>query len=328
MVTQRKTTTTRYRRKRDYSQHVEWSYELNCDVCKCYNKARENSKIGYIKRVKEEWDKLHPELAHFTQKQLRQQATFVASKSIILETNLADTTEGTSTPPTEQLSLLQNQRAKDNNPTFARDERQNNDNNNGSHFEFNVDQSLLNDLQDRFHKFYNEYIKKLLEERNYDIKMLQKITKDQWQILNYIIESFVKSNCILMDLWTINVTQYCAILAILEKNNSSKEKNLQPKKQMKHRWLIIHEQKINNIRPNIYQSYSLAITITPLTKHQETIKVKLKKWYKNIKYVILNAKLAELKHKLKVTSNFVKNKKLFGQISGINHLLTMKAPNG
>ena len=109
-----------------------------------------------MKRVKEEWDKLHPELAHFTQKQLRQQATFVASKSIILETNLADTTEGTSTPPTEQLSLPQNQRAKDNNPTFARDEHQNNDNNNGSHFEFNVDQSLLNDLQDRFYKFYNE----------------------------------------------------------------------------------------------------------------------------------------------------------------------------
>ena len=100
---------------------------------------------------------------------------------------------------------------------------------------------------------------------------------------------------------------------------------------MKPRWLIIHELKINNIRHKI--SYISVIIYcqnnnTPLTKHQETIKVKLKKWYKNIKYVILNAKLAELKHKLKVTSNFVKNKKLFGQISGINHLLTMKAPNG
>ena len=52
-----------------------------------------------MKRLKEEWDKLHPELAHFTQKQLGQQATFLASKSIILEKNLADTTEGTSTPP-------------------------------------------------------------------------------------------------------------------------------------------------------------------------------------------------------------------------------------
>ena len=69
--------------------------------------------------MKEEWDKLHPELAHFNQKQLQQQATFVASKRIILETNLADTTEGTSTPPTEQLSPPQNQHANNSNPTIT-----------------------------------------------------------------------------------------------------------------------------------------------------------------------------------------------------------------
>ena len=33
-----------------------------------------------------------------------------------------------------------------------------------------------------------------------------------------------------MDLWNINVIQYCAILAVLQKNNSLKEKSLQPKK--------------------------------------------------------------------------------------------------
>ena len=235
-----------------------------------------------MKRLKEKWDKLHPELAHFTQKQLQQQATFVASKNIILETSPADTTEGTSIPPTEQLSPPQNKQAKDRNPTFTRNEHQNNDNNVGSHFELNVDQSLLNNLQDRFHKFYNIYIKKPPKERNYNIKMLEKITKNEWQILNYITESFIKSNCILIDLWNINVIQYCAILAILEKNNSLKEKNLQPKKQMKPRWLIIHELKINNIRHKI--SYISVIIYcqnnnTPLTKHQETIKVKLKKWY-------------------------------------------------
>ena len=125
-------------------------YELNCDVYKCSSKARENPKIGYIKRLKQEWDKLHPELAHFNQKQLGQQAAFLAVKSIILEKNLADTPEGTSTPPAEQLSPPQNQHANDSNPTFTRDELQNNDNNSGSHFEMNVDQSLLNDLQDRF----------------------------------------------------------------------------------------------------------------------------------------------------------------------------------
>ena len=126
-----------------------------------------------------------------------------------------------------------------------------------------------------------------------------------------------------MDLWNINVIQYCAILAVLQKNNSLKEKSLQPKKQMKPRWLIVHEQKINNIRRKI--SYISVIlhcqnNNTPLTKHQETIKPKFKKWYRNIKHVTLtlNAKLAELKHELKVTSNFVKNKKLSSARNLIN----------
>ena len=137
----------------------------------------------------------------------------------------------------QQCKLFNRKKKK----TFTRDEHENNDNNRGSHIEFNVGQSLLNNLQDRFRKFYNVYVNKPLEEINYDIKKLQKITKDEWQILNYIIESFIKSNCIFMDLWNINVIQYCAILAVLEKNSSLKEKHLQPKKQMKPRWLIVHE---------------------------------------------------------------------------------------
>ena len=90
---------------------------------------------------------------------------------------------------------------------------------------------------------------------------------------------------------------------------------------MKPRCLIIHEQKINNITRKI--SYISVIlhcqnNNTPLNKHQETMKVKFKKWYRNIKHVTLNAKLAELKHELKVTSNFVKNKKLLSARNSIN----------
>ena len=46
--------------------------------------------------------------------------------------------------------------------------------------------------------------------------------------------------------------------------------------------------------------------------------MKLEKWYRNTKHVTLNAKLAELKHELKVTSNFVKNKKLLSARNSIN----------
>ena len=91
MATKRKTISTSYYRNRDYSQHFEWTYELNYDVYKCYINARNNPKIGYMKRMKEEWDNLHPELSHFNSKQLRKQATFVASKGINLDANLAKT---------------------------------------------------------------------------------------------------------------------------------------------------------------------------------------------------------------------------------------------
>ena len=42
------------------------------------------------------------------------------------------------------------------------------------------------------------------------------------------------------------------------------------------------------------------------------------KWYRNTKHSTLMAKLAELKRKLKVTSQFLRNKKLLAQQNSIN----------
>ena len=69
MATKQKTISTSYCRNRGYSQRFEWTYDLNYDVYKCYISARNNPKFGYMKRMKEEWDNLHPELSHFNQKQ-------------------------------------------------------------------------------------------------------------------------------------------------------------------------------------------------------------------------------------------------------------------
>ena len=59
----------------------------------------------------------------------------------------------------------------------------------GSYFDFNIDQNLLNDLQDKFSKIYKDHINKPLEGRNYDIKNLQRITHEEWQIANHRIEN-------------------------------------------------------------------------------------------------------------------------------------------
>ena len=71
--------------------HFVWTYELNRDVYQCYTKARQNPKIGYMKRMRQYWGNLHPEFTNFSERQLRQQATLVKSKGLILETNLQPT---------------------------------------------------------------------------------------------------------------------------------------------------------------------------------------------------------------------------------------------
>ena len=122
-------------------------------------------------------------------------------------------------------------------------------------------------------------------------------------------------------MWNVNVIQYCVVLTVLDKNNSLMEENTKADKQTKPRWLDFHEQKINNIRRKIsYISVILQCrnSNTPLTKHQKSIITKLVKWYRNTKHSTLMAKLAELKHELKVTSQFLRNKKLLAQRNSIN----------
>ena len=106
MATKQKTISTSYCRNCNYYQHFEWTYKLNYDVDKCYLNARNNPKIDYMKRMKEEWDTLRPELSHFNQ--LQQQATFVVSKGIILDANLANTAPEPSSTPSKQPSTTEN----------------------------------------------------------------------------------------------------------------------------------------------------------------------------------------------------------------------------
>ena len=51
-----------YRRNRDYNKQFEWTYELNEDQHRCYNKARKDQRNGYMIRLKSHWDEIHPEL--------------------------------------------------------------------------------------------------------------------------------------------------------------------------------------------------------------------------------------------------------------------------
>ena len=69
---------------RDYSNQINWSYELNKDIYEVY-KAAETSKRGYMQRMKKEWDKINPKYDYLTSIHLRKQAMRVIKKKLIRE---------------------------------------------------------------------------------------------------------------------------------------------------------------------------------------------------------------------------------------------------
>ena len=79
---------------------------------------------------------------------------------------------------------------------------------------------------------------------------------------------------ITQDEWSVNVIRYYAVLTVLDKNDSLNDENTKADKRTKLRWLDFHEQRINNIKPNIsYISVILQCqnSNTALTKHQKSI---------------------------------------------------------
>ena len=91
-------------------------------------------------------------------------------------------------------------------------------------------------------------------------------------------------------------------------------------------WQIHLEEKINIIRRKI--SFIKLITNSQndsaeLTKHQVTIKAKLKRWYGNTKRHALLSKLSHLKHELKVTRKSLRNRKKLTKRNSINSLFQL-----
>ena len=77
---QKKTLKTSYRRPlRDYTTHIEWTCELNRDLFRLYLESKP-SVSRYMQRLKDLWDKDHPNLNHLSKKHLREQAVRIRKR--------------------------------------------------------------------------------------------------------------------------------------------------------------------------------------------------------------------------------------------------------
>ena len=126
-------------------------------------------RIGYTKRLKNHWDEFHPDLSCFNEKQLRQEATFVESKVLILETNL-NNNDGHS----QQQTWIQTDEDITSN---LKNPTQSNEPDDG-HF----DENLLNDLKLKF--LYRHNIYKNIRERNFDTQENYNTKEIALQIMN------------------------------------------------------------------------------------------------------------------------------------------------
>ena len=120
-----------------------------------------------------------------------------------------------------------------------------------------------------------------------------------------------------ITLWKINVMQYSAVLTLLQHHNQLKE-NSPPKK--KPRWLESQQRKVNSRRKILYINLILQRRNhnARLTKHQGKVQLKLKTWYRSTKTSTIISKVTDLKDKLNVTNQYIKNKKTLAERSSIN----------
>ena len=93
------------RPNREKEKKIEWTYELNQDLYKCYKEADRDT-LGYMERMKGLWDERHPTLSEVSSKYLRTQLTQIISKKLIREMQ-GDDHQNSASSNTPQLEVNQ-----------------------------------------------------------------------------------------------------------------------------------------------------------------------------------------------------------------------------
>ena len=309
-MTSRNRMNVSYQRNRDYSKNLEWTYELNNDVYDCYKRARNDPAIGYMKRLKSFWDRLHPEYDYLNEKQLRQQATFVEKKKLVLTPHLADVTEEGRNTLIEQVNANSTQNAT------VEDEQ-------SIPIEENaIDQDLQDEIKKSFSEYYKKYYQLSVTQREYNCIIPQNITTQEFTTINKVITEHFNELTEPVDLWKVNVTQYAAILTLLARHNLLKEKKAGiTNGKSTPAWLRYGEEKISKLQRQIAHVNIILDSRKhniPLSHKQMKIQQQLKRKYGNLKTPTLTSKQCLLKHELLVESEKIKERKKIEERNSIN----------
>ena len=92
------------RPNRDYNKTIDWTYELNRELYDIYIKS-EPDRIGFMQRLKDLWDKQHPEI-NTTSKNLNERAKRIIRNKLVFATDtiVAPTLFDSANIPKEPMS--------------------------------------------------------------------------------------------------------------------------------------------------------------------------------------------------------------------------------
>ena len=242
---------TSYRRpNRNYSTHVDWTYELNKDIYRIYLEIKPSER-GYMKRLKEMWDKEHLQLSHMTAKHLAVQVDRVIKKKLIRETGYIEqdaTLECETSNHQENINEREIQTEPDEEPTSplrqARPENRDTP-------QMEIDQNLYNDItsewKTNFDKFYTQDIK----ERTYQTRIDRTINANNLAAMNKVLGeqlAVISDNDNGLSLWDLDVAYYAAAITLLQREGKLKEVKRMRRKMEKPGWQINLEQCIESTR--------------------------------------------------------------------------------
>ena len=324
-----------YRRpNRDYSKSITWTYELNKDVYDIYIRVKSDGS-GYMKRIKQMWDKIHPEL-DITAKNLRERALRIMNKKLIRETG----------PILEQQETIQELQQGENRASNTdapeKNSETNTENIEEGHVSDTETSSLLpteqnketekyRTLKEAYFTNFRKYKTYKLEERPYKTRIDRKIDEENLKLVNDIVaeqmEEMNGENGI--SLWDINVIHYTAAITVLQQAGKLKETKNVSQHTRKPGWQIQLEQRIEAIRRRIaYIDVILKCKKEDkYTKHQHIIEQRLRRWYRKTSMKNLECIRKELKHYLKTHSLCLKKRKTVEQRNRINREFALNPKN-
>ena len=274
---------------------MDWTYELNKDIYRIYLEIKPSER-GYMKRLKEMWDKEHPQLSHMTAKHLAVQN--INEREIQTE------------PDEEPTSPLRQARPEN------RDTPQ-----------MEIDQNLYNDItsewKTNFDKFYTQDIK----ERTYQTRIDRTINANNLAAMNKVLGeqlAVISDNDNGLSLWDLDVAYYAAAITLLQREGKLKEVKRMRRKMEKPGWQINLEQRIESTRRRL-SFIDLILKCKQqgkYTSHQRKIESKLKKWYRKTTKENLTRVRTMLKQDLKSFSEKLRGKKVVQERRIINRKFT------